>query len=44
MHSSVGAYTKGLQAHLMTQDLIVLLITIPILLAISTLALRKQDK
>ena len=44
MHSSVGAYTKGLAAHLMTQDLIVLLCTIPVLLAISMLGLRKQDR
>ncbi|MGN6108196.1 MAG: ribosome-associated ATPase/putative transporter RbbA [Kofleriaceae bacterium] len=44
MHSSVGAYTKGLQPHLMAHDLLVLACTIPILLAISTLGLRKQDK
>ena len=44
MHSSVGAYTKGLAPHLMTQDLIVLACTIPILLAISALGLRKQDR
>jgi ribosome-dependent ATPase len=44
MHSSVGAYTKGLAPHLMTQDLIVLLVTTPILLAISMLGLRKQDR
>jgi ribosome-dependent ATPase len=44
MHSSVGAYTKGLAPHLMTQDLIVLACTIPILLVISMLGLRKQDR
>ncbi|HEX8108443.1 MAG TPA: ribosome-associated ATPase/putative transporter RbbA [Kofleriaceae bacterium] len=44
MHSSVGAYTKGLAPHLMTQDLIVLACTIPVLLAISMLGLRKQDR
>lgn len=44
MHSSVGAYTKGLQPHLMTQDLVVLACAIPILLAISTLGLKKQDR
>jgi ribosome-dependent ATPase len=44
MHSSLGAYTKGLQANLMVRDLIVLGCTIPILLAISTIGLKKQDK
>jgi ribosome-dependent ATPase len=44
MHSSVGAYTKGLQPHLMGKDLLVLAITIPILLALSMLGLKKQDK
>jgi ribosome-dependent ATPase len=44
MHSSLGAYTKGLRAGLMLKDLVVLAITIPILLAISTFALKKQDK
>ena len=44
MHSSVGAYTKGLAPHLMAQDLIVLLCAIPILLVISMLGLRKQDR
>jgi ribosome-dependent ATPase len=44
MHSSLGAYTKGLDAHHMMRDLVVLACTIPILLAISTLGLRKQDK
>ena len=44
MHSSVGAYTKGLAPHLMTQDLVVLACTIPILLVISMLGLRKQDR
>ncbi len=44
MHSSLGAYTKGLRAGLMVRDLIVLGIAIPILLAISTFGLKKQDK
>jgi ribosome-dependent ATPase len=44
MHSSLGAYTKGLRPNMMVQDLIVLLCTIPILLAISFFGLKKQDK
>jgi ribosome-dependent ATPase len=44
MHSSLGAYTKGLAPGLMVRDLVVLLCAIPILLAISTLGLRKQEK
>jgi ribosome-dependent ATPase len=44
MHSSVGTYTKGLQARLMLNDLAILALTFPILLGLSTLGLRKQDK
>ena len=44
MHSSLGAYTKGLEPHLMTTDLVVLACSIPILLVISMLGLKKQDK
>jgi ribosome-dependent ATPase len=44
MHSSVGAYTKGIAAHLMVRDIIVLAIAFPLLLAISTLGLKKQEK
>jgi ribosome-dependent ATPase len=44
MHSSVGAYTKGLGANLMMQDVIFLACCIPILWAISTIGLRKQEK
>ncbi len=44
MHSSLGAYTKGLAPRLMAGDLAVLACTIPILLAISTLGLKKQDR
>jgi ribosome-dependent ATPase len=44
MHSSVGAYTKGISASLMVRDLVVLAIAFPVLLAVSTLGLKKQDK
>jgi ribosome-dependent ATPase len=44
MHSSVGAYTKGLRPSLMLQDLFVLGCAIPVLLALSVLGLKKQDK
>jgi ribosome-dependent ATPase len=44
MHSSLGAYTKGLAPRLMVHDLVVLAITIPILVAISAFALKKQDR
>jgi ribosome-dependent ATPase len=44
MHSSLGAYTKGIAAHLMMRDIIVLACTFPILLAISTFGLKKQEK
>ncbi len=44
MHSSLGAYTKGLAPHLMVRDLVVLACAFPILLALSTLGLKKQDK
>jgi ribosome-dependent ATPase len=44
MHSSVGAYTKGLAPRLMVGDLVFLACAIPILLAISTIGLKKQDK
>jgi ribosome-dependent ATPase len=44
MHSSVGAYTKGLKPQLMVQDLLFLAGCIPVLLAISYMALRKQEK
>jgi ribosome-dependent ATPase len=42
MHSSLGTYTKGLSAGLMLRDLVILGISYPILLAISTFALKKQ--
>ena len=44
MHSSVGAYTKGLSPGLMVPDLIYLACCIPVLLAISAFFLRKQEK
>jgi ribosome-dependent ATPase len=44
MHSSVGAYTKGLEPQLMLHDLWVLALMIPILLVVSFIGLRKQDK
>ncbi|MBN1853280.1 MAG: ribosome-associated ATPase/putative transporter RbbA [Pirellulales bacterium] len=44
IHSSVGAYTKGLGPNLLMQDLIALACCIPILWAVSTAALRKQEK
>lgn len=44
MHSSVGAYTKGLAPGLMMQDIIFLAICIPILLAVGVLGLKKQEK
>jgi ribosome-dependent ATPase len=44
MHSSLGAYTKGLSAGLMMGDLFFLACSIPILLGISFIGLRKQEK
>jgi ribosome-dependent ATPase len=44
MHASTGAFTKGLGADLLMQDVIFLACCIPVLWAISTLALRKQEK
>jgi len=44
MHSSVGAYTKGLAPGLMMQDIIFLACCIPILLAVGVVGLRKQEK
>jgi len=44
MHSSLGAYTKGLGARLMMGDVLFLLGCIPVLLAISVAGLRKQEK
>jgi ribosome-dependent ATPase len=44
MHSSLGAYTKGLGPGLMMRDIVFLACTIPVLLTISLLGLRKQEK
>jgi len=44
MHSSLGAYTKGLGLDLMLHDIVYLLCCIPVLLLVSTIGLRKQEK
>ena len=44
MHASKGAFTKGLGPDLLMQDIIFLAWCIPILWAVSTMALRKQEK
>jgi ribosome-dependent ATPase len=44
MHSSVGAYTKGLVPALMMPDVLFLVCCIPLLLAVAVLGLRKQEK
>jgi len=44
MHSSVGAYTKGLSPDFMLGDIIFLACCIPIFWAISIWGLRKQEK
>jgi ribosome-dependent ATPase len=43
MHASKGAFTKGLGPDLLMQDVIFLACCIPVLWAVSTLALRKQE-
>ena len=42
--SSVGAYTKGLQPGLMMNDVLFMLCAIPVLWAISTAGLSKQER
>jgi ribosome-dependent ATPase len=44
MHASLGAYTKGLGADLLFKDVVFLACCIPVLIAISLLGLRKQEK
>jgi ribosome-dependent ATPase len=44
MHSSLGTYTKGLKPGLMMGDLLFLTGSIPVLLAISFMGLKKQEK
>jgi ribosome-dependent ATPase len=44
MHSSVGAFTKGLSPSLMVQDMVFLACCIPVLWVISWFGLKKQEK
>ncbi|BBO15807.1 multidrug ABC transporter ATP-binding protein [Candidatus Brocadia pituitae] len=44
MHSSVGAYTKGLGPDFLLQDIIFLACCAPILLIVSIASMRKQEK
>ncbi|NPD22233.1 ribosome-associated ATPase/putative transporter RbbA [Corallococcus exiguus] len=44
MHASLGAFTKGLGAGLILRDVAFLAVCVPVLLAISVLGLRKQEK
>jgi ribosome-dependent ATPase len=44
MHSSLGAFTKGLGAGLLMRDVAFLAACIPVLLAISFIGLRKQER
>jgi len=44
MHSSLGAFTKGLGPGLMISDIIFMLCCIPILLALSVVGLKKQER
>jgi ribosome-dependent ATPase len=44
MHASKGVFTKGLGFDLLAQDLVVLACIIPVLWAVSALALKKQEK
>jgi ribosome-dependent ATPase len=44
MHSSVGAYTKGLEGRLMLHDIWFLAACIPVLWGISVVTLRKQER
>jgi len=44
MHSSLGAYTKGLGLRLMSRDLAFMACAIPVLIAISVIGLRKQER
>ena len=43
MHSSLGAYTKGIAPGLMLGDILFLAGCIPVLLAISLIGLKKQE-
>jgi ribosome-dependent ATPase len=44
MHSSLGAYTKGLNLRLMLPDLLFLGASIPVLMTLATIGLRKQER
>jgi ribosome-dependent ATPase len=44
MHASKGVFTKGLSFDLLWQDLVVLACTVPVLWAVSVVALNKQEK
>src|SRR5688572_17858512 len=44
MHSSLGAYTKGLDPALMMPDIVFLLCCIPVLLVASMLGMKKQER
>ncbi|RKH74188.1 ribosome-associated ATPase/putative transporter RbbA [Corallococcus aberystwythensis] len=44
MHASLGAFTKGLGAGLIMKDVAFLAVCVPVLLAISVIGLRKQEK
>jgi ribosome-dependent ATPase len=44
MHSSLGAYTKGLGLNLMMPDILYLLACVPVLMFLSMLGLKKQEK
>jgi ribosome-dependent ATPase len=44
MHSSLGAYTKGLTPRLMLGDLVYFACCIPVLLIVSVIGLKKQEK
>jgi ribosome-dependent ATPase len=44
MHASLGAFTKGLGAGLIMRDVVFLAACIPVLLVISFIGLKKQEK
>lgn len=44
MHASLGAFTKGLGAGLILRDVAFLAVCVPVLLGISVIGLRKQEK
>jgi ribosome-dependent ATPase len=44
MHTSLGAYTKGLGARMLAVDVAFMAVCIPVLVAVSVAGLRKQEK